>query len=183
MPSTRDTTNATASPLLLKRSLDQGDQIARDILSIASILAFALFNPDALAAATNSNTLASTPTASTYSKPWPSVDIRPKTRLATEDYLDTLSHWADRCTALRAGVNAGKELRDRREKKNFPGKLANAYSGPGKLETVIEHYQQAVDISKKFRGRSCEGGDLGDLGVSCRDLAQVEKARTYWNNL
>ena len=38
-------------PLLLKRSLDQVGQTARDLLSIAGILAFAPFTPDALAAA------------------------------------------------------------------------------------------------------------------------------------
>jgi len=38
-------------PLLLKRSLDQVGQTARDILYIAGILAFAPFTPDALAAA------------------------------------------------------------------------------------------------------------------------------------
>ena len=57
------------------------------------------------------------------------------------------------------------------------GNLGLAYSDLGQVEKAIDHYQQALAISREIGDRRGEGNHLGNLGVAYSDLGQVEKAR------
>jgi tetratricopeptide (TPR) repeat protein len=48
------------------------------------------------------------------------------------------------------------------------------------VERAIEHYQQALAISREIGDRRGEGNRLGNLGLAYADLGQVERAIEHY---
>ncbi|MGI5992608.1 MAG: tetratricopeptide repeat protein [Methanosarcina sp.] len=71
-------------------------------------------------------------------------------------------------------------LEDRQIHGAVLGNLGNAYSDLGEPRKAIEHYKQALKISREIGDRKGEGNRLGNLGNAYSDLGEPRKAIEYY---
>jgi tetratricopeptide (TPR) repeat protein len=99
---------------------------------------------------------------------------------AAEDYLAIRGYWTERRTALEAGAEAARNIKDRYDEGAFLGNLGLAYSDLGEVEKAIAYYEQALEIAREIGHRQGEGNRLGNLGNAYSALGEVEKAIAYY---
>ena len=85
-------------------------------------------------------------------------------------------HPHDWITWLEAGRSAAEMLDDQAAEGRHLGNLGLAYAAMGEVERAIEHYEQALVISREIGDRRGEGADLGNLGQAYAALGEVERA-------
>jgi tetratricopeptide (TPR) repeat protein len=98
-----------------------------------------------------------------------------------EGYLDMQGHWAERVSALQAGLVAARALEDRDIEGAFLYNLGNAYSDLGQADQAIEFYEQSLVIAREVGDRQGEGIGLGELGNVYGGLGHWERAVEYYN--
>jgi tetratricopeptide (TPR) repeat protein len=69
---------------------------------------------------------------------------------------------------------------DRRGEGADLGNLGLAYADLGQVDQAIEHYQQALVISREIGDRRGEGNHLGNLGLAYYSLGQVDQAIEHY---
>jgi tetratricopeptide (TPR) repeat protein len=84
---------------------------------------------------------------------------------AVDDYLRTCGYWTEQVDALETGVEATRALDHRHDEGAFRGNLGLAYSDLGQMERAIEHYQQALAISREIGDRRGEAFTCWNLGL------------------
>jgi tetratricopeptide (TPR) repeat protein len=82
-----------------------------------------------------------------------------------DDYLRTCGYWTEQVDALETGVEATRALDHRHDEGAFRGNLGLAYSDLGQMERAIEHYQQALAISREIGDRRGEAFTCWNLGL------------------
>ena len=58
--------------------------------------------------------------------------------------------------------------------------LGTAYAGLGEVEKAIEHYQEALVISRETGDRRGEANSLGNLGTAYEKLGDLVRAVDHW---
>ena len=99
---------------------------------------------------------------------------------AVEDYLDLRGHWTDRVAVVQAGLEAAKSDLARYDEAEFLNRLGLAYADLGDPRKAIEHYEQALMISREIGDRRGEGNNLGSLGLAYSDLGEMRLAIEYY---
>ncbi len=99
---------------------------------------------------------------------------------AVEDYLDLRGHWTDRVAVVQAGLEAAKSDLARYDEAEFLNRLGLAYADLGEPRKAIEHYEQALMISREIGDRRGEGNNLGSLGLAYSDLGEMRLAIEYY---
>ncbi len=99
---------------------------------------------------------------------------------AVEDYLDLQGHWTDRVAVVQAGLEAAKSDLARYDEAEFLNRLGLAYSNLGEPRKAIEHYEQALKISREIGDRRGEGNNLGSLGLAYSDLGEMRLAIEHY---
>lgn len=92
---------------------------------------------------------------------------------AIDEYLDLQGYWLDRITVLQAELTAAKMLQERQEEGTFLGRLGSTYEALGQYHMAIEHYKQALIISRERGDRSHESAWLGRLGGCTQSLGSI----------
>lgn len=96
-----------------------------------------------------------------------------------DKYLDLRGYWTERIIVLKFGLTAAQMQKNRKKEGNCLGRLGVAYSKLRQSEKAIEHFEQALVISREITDRRREGHCLGNLGIVYRHLGQSEKAIEY----
>ena len=58
--------------------------------------------------------------------------------------------------------------------------LGNAYCSLGQIDTAIEHFMKALEISRALGDREGEGSKLGNLGTTYHSLGQYKRAIEHY---
>ncbi len=72
------------------------------------------------------------------------------------------------------------KISDQRERARILGELGTVYSLLSEPRKSIEHYEQALKISREIGDRKGEGADLGNLGLAYADLGEPRKAIEHY---
>ena len=76
-------------------------------------------------------------------------------------------------------------VQDEKQRQNIKsvavGSLGNTYRDLGQYDKAIEHYNQALAISREIGHRRGEGSALGNLGNAYNSLGQYDKAIEHHN--
>ena len=94
--------------------------------------------------------------------------------------MDIQGYTTERIAILHLGIIAAQGRGHRQDEGTFLGNLGSAYKDLGQVEKAIEHYTQALVISREISYRQGESNHLGNLGQAYAALGQAEKARTLW---
>ena len=73
-------------------------------------------------------------------------------------------YWTDLVKAIETGLDASRNLNNRRDEGAHLGNLGLAYSDLGEVEKAISYYEEALAIAREIGHRQGEGADLGNLG-------------------
>ena len=73
-----------------------------------------------------------------------------------------------------------EKLADVNFKHQVLNKIGDAFAEERQFERAIDHYQQGLDIARKFKNRDYEGYALFNLGNACFNLRQFLEAKEYY---
>ena len=103
---------------------------------------------------------------------------------AVEKYqpaFERLGYWASEEVLLLSGLKASRVEGDRRGEGAVLGELGSHWLRTGEVRKAIEHYEQALTISREICDRRGEGGNLGNLGSAYASLGEVRKAIEHYD--
>ena len=81
---------------------------------------------------------------------------------------------------LEAGCKAAAQLGDKQQEGIHLGNLGLACAELGETRRAIEHYEQALAISRDIGDRHGEGSDLGNLGNAYAELGETRRAIEHY---
>jgi tetratricopeptide (TPR) repeat protein len=115
------------------------------------------------------------------------INLDPSAARLAADYpdagvylLDLRHHPRERIAWLEAGLEATREIGDRRGEGQTLGNLGLAYADLGEPRKAIEFHEQQLKIAHEIGDRRGEGNALNNLGLAYADLGKPRKAIEFY---
>ncbi|MFI9009086.1 ATP-binding protein [Actinosynnema sp. NPDC053489] len=91
-------------------------------------------------------------------------------------FFDLRKHWADWFAVFRIGLTSARYTGDRHAEAYILTWLGVAFSDTGGYDRAIDHYEEAMAVSREIGDHWAEAGALANLATVYRSLARFDEA-------
>ena len=99
---------------------------------------------------------------------------------AIHGFLEINGYWTEGMETMNAGLRGARMRNARANEGRYLGEIGSFHLRFGDARRAIEHYEQALEISREIGDRRGEGNHLGNLGLARYRKGDVGAARALW---